>query len=413
MYYYLKDECVLVEGSARGAIYNLESGRVHSINRGAVDLLKACQSTAIEELMDVALEDSKPCLAFLDTLTAKGLGTFYSNAQTATPKHVLPGYQPLLEYVWLEITSTCNNRCLHCYSASSPEVPAGSVPHSRWLELISEARAEGAHTIQLIGGEPLLYPRWRELVIKACEENYELVEIFTNATLIDDDCINFFKKYNVSVATTLYADNATTHDKVTLHHGSFEKTMTAIKKILANNIPLRIASIIMKANEHEAENIMKLCTKLGVEAAPPDVVRPTGRGDDHTLMPTAYTKSSIKPPFFTDPESFSKNKHFHSCLAGRLAITATGDIIPCIFARNQICGNIIDISLHTVLSNQPLKECWQTTKDYIPKCKDCEYRYACPDCRPLAQGLDSKNNWYATPAECSYNPYLGNWEDVT
>lgn len=410
MYYLLKSECVLVEGKARGAIYDLDSGRVYSINRGAVDLLKACQNTSLETLMDITLKDNKPYLSFLDTLTAKGLGALYNDFQ-AVKKRNIPCYQPQLEFIWLELTSTCNNRCLHCYSASSPEVPVGCVPHKRWLELISEARKEGAHTLQLIGGEPLLYAKWRELVVKAHQEQYELVEIFTNATLIDDDCINFFKQYNVCIATTLYANNAATHDKVTLHPGSFEKTMSAIKKILANNIPLRIASILMKANEHEAENIMNLCTELGIEATPPDVVRPTGRGDDQALLPTAYTKQLIKPPFFTDPESFAKNQNFHSCLAGRLAITANGDIIPCIFARSQICGNVLEASLHTILNEQPLKTCWQTSKDCITKCQDCEYRYACPDCRPPAQSLDPKKCWHAAPADCLYNPYTGKWEE--
>lgn len=411
LYYYLREECVLVEGKARGAIYNLTSGRVYSINRGAVELLKACQGIAVEALMDIALEDNKAYIAFLDGLTAKGLGSFYNAPQTFTQKHPISCYQPQLEFVWLELTSTCNNRCLHCYSASSPEVPAGCVSHNRWLELITEARKEGAYTLQLIGGEPLLYPKWRDLVIKARDENYELIEIFTNATLIDDDCINFFKQYDVNIATTLYANNAATHDKVTLHPGSFEKTMTAITKILAKSIPLRIASILMKANEHEADNIMNLCAELGVEAAPPDIVRPTGRGDDQDLLPTAYTKQAIKPPFFTDRESFVKAQNFHNCLAGRLAITATGDVIPCIFARSQVCGNIVDNSLHTVLTNQPLQLCWQTSKACVTRCQDCEYRFACPDCRPLAQNLDPEKCWYAPPTDCSYNPYTGKWED--
>lgn len=411
MYYYLRDECVLVEGKARGAIYNLASGRVHSINHGAVELLKACQNTALETLMDINLPENKKYLAFLDTLTTKGLGSFYTELPAAKKTAALSCNRPKLEFIWLELTSACNNRCLHCYSASSPEVPAGCVPHQRWLELISEARSEGAYGLQLIGGEPLMYPKWRELVYKAREENYELIEIFTNATLVNDDCITFFKQNNVSIATTIYANNAGVHDSVTLHPGSFDKTLTAIKKLLANDIPLRIASIVMKANQHEAENIMKLCAELGVAVEPPDVVRPTGRGDDQQLLPENYTKPPIKPPFFTDPDSFAKAQRFHSCLAGRLAITATGDVIPCIFARDKVCGNILNTPLQKILNEQPLKSCWQTTKDCITKCRDCEYRYACPDCRPLAQSLDSKKCWQAAPADCSYNPYTGKWED--
>ncbi|WP_371371628.1 radical SAM/SPASM domain-containing protein [Sporomusa aerivorans] len=411
MYFYLKKECRLVEGSTRGAIYDFSSGRVYSINRGAVELLKACQDTSVKDIMDITLADNQRYLEFLDNLTNKGLGATYTTPQKPYPATGLPVQQHNLEFVWLEITSTCNNRCLHCYSASGPTTATDCVPHSRWLEIITEARQEGAYAIQLIGGEPLLYPKWRDLVVKAHEEGYELIEIFTNATLVNDDCINFFKEYDVSIATTIYANNAPVHDTVTLHPGSFDKTMTAIKKLLAKGIPLRMASIIMKANEHEAENIMKLCTDLGVEPAPPDVVRPTGRGDDLGLLPEAYTKPPIRPPFFTDPESFAKAHTAHGCLAGRLAITATGDVIPCIFARDQVCGSILAMPLKTILNSQPLITCWHTTKDCIEKCRDCEFRYACADCRPLAQGQDPQKCWQAAPADCSYNPYTGKWED--
>lgn len=411
MYYRLNNECVLVKGKARGAIYDLNSGRVYSINRGAVDLLQASSDTALNDIMDLNLPDNKCYLLFLDNLTAKGLGAMYNEAPAQKQMREPPAYQPKLEFLWLELTSSCNNRCLHCYSASSPQTTAGCVPHNRWLEIISEARQAGAHSIQLIGGEPLLYPRWRELVLKARAENYDMIEIFTNATLVDDDCIDFFKQHAVSIATTIYANNASIHDKVTLHAGSFEKTMSAIKKLLANDIPLRIASIIMKANEHEAENILNLYTELGVEPSPPDVVRPTGRGDDQDLLPTSYVKPSIKPPFFTDPDTFAKAQHFNSCLAGRLAITAAGDIIPCIFARSQVCGNILTTPLSAILSGQALTSCWRTSKNCITKCQDCEYRYACPDCRPLAQGQDPQKCWLAAPVDCKYNPYTGKWEE--
>lgn len=410
MHYRLNKDCVLVEGQARGAIYALTAGRVYSINQGAVKLLQACRQASLENIMDVDLSENKHYLSFLDKLTALGLGAGYT-VPPPDQQRPLPDYQPELEFLWLELTSSCNNRCLHCYSASSPHTPAGLVPHNRWLDLISEARRLGASSIQLIGGEPLLYPNWQELVIKACQENYKLIEIFTNATLITDDCIDFFKQHNVSIATTIYADNALVHDTVTLHAGSFEKTMAAIKKILANNIPLRIASIIMKANEQEVENIMNLYTQLGLEPTPPDIVRPTGRGDDQTLLPLTYRKPMIKPPFYTDTETFARAQKFHSCLAGRIAITANGDVIPCIFARDRICGNILNNSIGDVLNGQMLTDAWCTTKDCITKCKDCEYRYACYDCRPQAQGIDPQKSWQAAPADCLYNPYTGKWEE--
>jgi len=417
LYYRLHNHCQLVEGAARGAIYDLQKGKVYSINRGAVELLKACKQNTITDVLDINCPGDQTYLAFLDGLTDKGLGGFYATNQRLEKVEVEPAPLPELpvkiDFLWLELTSACNNRCLHCYATSGPCVQdTDKVPHERWLSLISEAKQAGASAIQLIGGEPLLYKNWQDLVIKAHEEGYEFIEIFSNATLIDDSCIDFFKKYNVNIATTIYADNAAVHDKVTLHQGSFTKTITAVKKILAAGIPLRIASILMKANEDQAENIMKLCSELGVEVTPPDVVRPTGRGDDKDLLPATYSKPPIKPPFYTDEYSFYQAKQCHTCLAGKIAVTASGDVIPCIFARNQVCGNILAAPLAEVLNGQLLKQCWHTTKDHVEKCKDCEYRYACSDCRPLAQGSDPQKRWLACSVGCSYNPYTGKWDDA-
>jgi radical SAM protein with 4Fe4S-binding SPASM domain len=403
----------LIAGAKRGALYDLKSGKVYSINQGALQLLLACKEDAVNKLLNVNSPENKQYLNFLDNLTSKELGSFYYADPGETSQRSLPEQPAKLEFLWLELTSACNNKCLHCYTSSSPSPQdTDCVTHERWLSLISEARQAGATAIQLIGGEPLLYPNWRELALKAHSEGYELIEIFTNATLIDDSCIEFFEKYNINIATTIYANNAEVHDQVTLHPGSFNKTITAVRKLVTANIPLRIASIIMKANEQEADNIMKLCAELGVTVTPPDVVRPTGRGDDKDLLPSSYSKPPLKPPFYTNEYLFTLSQKYHSCLMGKLAVTASGDVIPCIFARNQQCGNILTSSLQEILNGQKLQQCWYTTKDMVEKCKDCEYRYACTDCRPLAQGSDSAKRWLACSVGCSYNPYTGIWEDA-
>lgn len=411
MFYRLNHHCRLVRGAARGAIYDFQTGKVYSINRGASDMLEFCQNQALEDIFDMTSPANGRYLSFLDTLTAKGIGAIYCTEPPAVVE--APVEQDVkLDFLWLELTGKCNNKCLHCYATSGPAaIETDPVPFGRWLNLIAEAKQAGADAIQLIGGEPLLYPHWRDLVLKARKEGFGFIEIFTNATLIDHSCIEFFKENEVNVATTIYADNAATHDRVTLHPGSFAKTLTAAKELLRAGIPLRIASIIMKANENEAENIMNLYRDLGVEVVPPDIVRPTGRGDDKELLPSAYTKPPISPPFYTDSDSFAKAHYYHSCLAGKIAVTSDGDVIPCIFARNQICGNILSQSLNDVLSGHALQQCWRTTKDHVEKCKDCEYRYACSDCRPLAQGSDSAKRWLACSTGCSYNPYTGKWEE--
>lgn len=411
MFYCLKDSCELVQGACRSAIYDFESEKVYSINRDALHLLLACRDKPIEEAADIDVPENKHILDFLKKLENMGLGLFSDEKPCEKPGAGFNEEAVSLSFLWLEITSRCNNRCLHCYSSSDLQRDDDCVPHERWLSLISEARQAGASEIQLIGGEPLLYPKWKELVLKAKEEGFTFIEIFTNAILINDACIQFFKEQNVNIATTIYADNAPVHDKVTCHSGSFDRTLDAIKKLQEAEIPVRVASILMKANEEEAENINRLLDSLGIFSDPPDVVRPTGRGDDKELLPEKYALPLMRPPFYTDFETFRKARQYHSCLAGKIAVTSAGEVIPCIFARSEVCGNIVTSSLSEVLQSTALQRCWGTTKDQVLKCKDCEYRYACHDCRPVAQGSDSNKNWHAPSKDCSYNPYTGVWEE--
>lgn len=407
MFYRLNPHCRLVSGTLRGAIYDFISGRVYSISHSALLLLSKLQELQFEDVVD---STDRRTMAYLDRLSSQGLGSIYI---TPPAKVTLkPVDENPLDFLWLEITSSCNNRCLHCYASCASQPSQDSVSHDQWLSVITQAKQLGASAIQLIGGEPMLYPHWQELVLKAVQEKFDSIEIFTNGTLIQPEHIKFFEENQVSIATTIYADNAEIHDLVTQNPGSFQKTLAAINMLTSAKIPLRIASIIMKQNESQVQNILGLCSRAGVEVNMPDVVRPTGRGANADLIPANYKKEPITPPFFTDEESFTLAQQFHSCFAGRAAITTQGDVIPCIFARDKICGNIKQQSLCEIIAvNSPLQQCWHTTKDCLAKCKDCEFRYACTDCRPLAQSISETGDWLACTAGCSYNPYTGKWEE--
>lgn len=69
---------------------------------------------------------------------------------------------------------------------------------------------------------------------------------------------------------------------------------------------------------------------------------------------------------------------------GKIAITATGKVMPCIFARSHMVTNI-EGGLEEAVNNKELQGLWKITKDRIETCRDCEYRYTCIDCRPLAE----------------------------
>lgn len=69
-------------------------------------------------------------------------------------------------------------------------------------------------------------------------------------------------------------------------------------------------------------------------------------------------------------------------------------------------GSLAKNTIETFLNDTDLKTIWQTSKDKIEVCKDCEYRFICLDYRvPDFSNTDSiKMN-----IPCSYNPYTLKW----
>lgn len=125
---------------------------------------------------------------------------------------------------------------------------------------------------------------------------------------------------------------------------------------------------------------------------------------DYDILKEVYLS---KPEFYTNKREYMTNKYMNPCWNGKIAITSTGDILPCVFARSEIIGNVKKTSLESIMNDNIYSS---ITKDKIMVCKDCEYRYACHDCRPLAKGLYNDIN--AKNPRCLYNPYNGIWEKI-
>lgn len=101
----------------------------------------------------------------------------------------------------------------------------------------------------------------------------------------------------------------------------------------------------------------------------------------------------------------SESMNFNNCLNRKISIDKYGFIKNCP-SFNKNFGNIKDVKLATVVSNPRFKKYWYITKDKVVKCKDCEYRHICIDCRAH---ITDENNILSAPAKCNYDPYQCKW----
>ena len=84
--------------------------------------------------------------------------------------------------VW-NITRTCNLRCVHCYSDSAAMKYPGELDWEQMQAVVEDLAAYKVPSLLLSGGEPLMHPRFFDLVDLATEAGLKLT-ISTNGTLI-------------------------------------------------------------------------------------------------------------------------------------------------------------------------------------------------------------------------------------
>ena len=110
--------------------------------------------------------------------------------------------------------------------------------------------------------------------------------------------------------------------------------------------------------------------------------------------------------FFSNIYFFSESQYYNSCLNRKISIDINGEIRNCPSIKKSY-GNIRDLSLNEVVNKAEFRVYWTMNKDQIEVCKDCEFRYACSDCRAF---IKDPANIYSKPEKCSYNPYNAKWE---
>jgi radical SAM protein with 4Fe4S-binding SPASM domain len=161
-----------------------------------------------------------------------------------------------------EITDRCNNNCRHCYI----NVPAGdSVAKKKELSadeierMAGEAASLGALWCTLTGGEPLLREDFFDIYLRLKKRGL-LLSLFTNATLITNEHIRFFKKYPPrDIEVTVYGATLETYEKVTRRKGAFGAFARGLDLLLKHKIPVRLKAMALRSNIHEMQEIIRFC----------------------------------------------------------------------------------------------------------------------------------------------------------
>lgn len=126
------------------------------------------------------------------------------------------------------------------------------------------------------------------------------------------------------------------------------------------------------------------------------------------VIASAAHCGQVRPGYFTIGTGFFLEAlHFNSCLNRKVAVDAAGEIRNCPSMPASF-GNARTTDLRAAVMDEQFRALWEVNKDQVEVCRDCEFRYVCPDCRAWVRVSDEK---FAKPSKCGYDPYTGTWRD--
>ncbi len=322
-------------------------------------------------------------------------------------KIIVTSQQFMVQNIELHITNACTGRCPYCYVATCNDgsgIKFGDFDKIK--EIVGRLGRSDVASISLLGGDPVLHPRFVDL-IKLIRENGMGVVVMSNSMEVKGYDYGEVSKYIDEIATTIHGRNATEHDEFSCSPGAYEKLINNLKKFGDHGVPIDVAiNIIPETYNNIYEMVSNLLT-IGVKVRDllTQRILPYGRACNTTRwiasceqVNVAFAQAVRCEEEFgigirvEDPYPFCEietrfHKYMHGCPEGvnRIAMNMDGYFSRCGADPNYSKYNIFDNTLDEVWNKSGMFQEFGDGTYLLQECLACQYlrlcRGGCPiDC---------------------------------
>jgi radical SAM protein with 4Fe4S-binding SPASM domain len=303
--------------------------------------------------------------------------------------------KPQLTSLHLEITSKCNERCVHCYIPNDSKL--SDIEPLLFYNILEQCKNMRLLHITLSGGEPMLHRNFCDFLRK-CNEFAFAINVLSNLTLLNDEILNEMKSNPLlCVQVSLYSMDPIIHDKITQVKGSFEKTKNAILKLIENDIPLQISCPILKQNKDCYEEVVKWSKKQKIHVGADYSIIGGYNHSNQNLsnrlsiyeIKELMTNIVLNDANYLEQIEMAAEKKRNGTVDGfvcsvchsSICIADNGNVFPCAGWHDYVLGNV---------KNTPIKDIWDNSKKVhylrslrnkdFPKCMLCNDKEFCTIC---------------------------------
>jgi radical SAM protein with 4Fe4S-binding SPASM domain len=278
----------------------------------------------------------------------------------------------------LELTLRCPCRCQTCGShAGAPRTR--ELDHDEWLGVIASLADLGCRRVSLMGGEPLLYSRWSELVRAACARDL-LVDMICCGQGLDEAVAAAMRECGLHAVTVSIDGLADTHDAQRGVPGCFDQALAAIRCVDQAGLKAGATSQVNQGTLPELESLAPILEDAGVLGWQLQLTLPLGRAEENrhliappTMMPEllrVLRRLARRPglrPHLTDNIGYCTDDDLElrtiqggfprpwlGCRAGldAIGVTSDGRVKGCLALPDSCTeGNVRDESLTAIWSD--------------------------------------------------------------
>jgi mycofactocin biosynthetic radical S-adenosylmethionine protein MftC len=302
------------------------------------------------------------------------------------------------EVVGWEITSQCNLKCAHCFTAASTR-PHDELTTAECRRVIDSLQALGVEMIGWTGGEPLLRQDLEELSAYAWGKGL-CSTITTNGVLMTEErAARLIGAGNRTIQISLDGSTAARNHLLRgTTDAEYDAVVNAIRICKKLGARVVMASLVGRENLDDVTALLDLARREGVDTIRFCGFTPVGRGKHQKVQERLLIADGMKKLFevvqkaqddvslLTEfdvgfgptPPVFG----FHDCAAGARTfyLKGNGDVYPCtaLCFPQFLVGNVRERSLEELWNLPAMTTASEFPRDQIHgPCRECDNFAAC------------------------------------
>lgn len=292
----------------------------------------------------------------------------------------------------LALSKKCNLQCLYCYAVE--RYPETELTQNEIKDVIIQAKNNGAKTITLTGGEPLIYHEIKE-VISFINSNNLITIFFTNGTVMNQEFARFLFNHNASLIVKLNSfDDYKLHDELVGKEDSFDKVNKTLSILIktgfnkSNPTRLGVESIICRKNLSQIPKIFRFARGSNIYPYL-ELVTPSGKGKNYSgvlrkeeakeifIKLLKIDESEFGYTWIPRPPQIANTCKFYFTA---IYIDSNGKVYPCPTVDIEL-GDIKNEGLSRILKKPKTRKIRAVRENIKGKCKICNYHSDCYGCR--------------------------------